>query len=116
MNEHNTTYTTLREALLTRGETDRDRLRKDQAAGTEPEADPDEGEFDESRVRAVAPRRKQAISVRLDPDILQYFRPGGRACRTRTNAVLRLHVNGRREPAYLEKPDSAPVMDRVRRT
>ncbi len=116
MNEHNTTRTTLHEALLARGVTDWDRLRKDQAAGVEPEADPDEGEFDESRTRAVAPRRKQATSVRLNPDISEFFRAGGRGRRTRTNAALRLHVNDRHEPAYLEKPDSAPVMDRVRRT
>ena len=116
MNEHNTTHITLHRALLTRGVTDWDRLRKYQAAGVEPEADPDDGEFDESRARAVAPRRKQAISVRLNPDTSEFFKAGGRGRRTRTNAALRLHVNDRCEPAYLEKPDSAPVMDRVRCT
>ncbi len=93
MNEHNTTHTTLHEALLTRGETDWERLRKEQAAGVEPECDPDEGEFDQSRTRAVTPRRKQAISVRLDPDILEFFKAGGRGYQTRINAALRLHMN-----------------------
>ena len=53
------TRMTLDEALLRQGETDWNRLRKDRAAGIEPEADPDEGEFDLSRARVVMPRRKQ---------------------------------------------------------
>ncbi len=92
MSEHTITQTTLHEALLRRGETDWDRLRQDQAAGVEPEIDPDEGEFDDSRVRAVTPRRKRAISVRLDPDILEFFKAGGRGYQTRINAALRLYM------------------------
>jgi len=115
-NERNTTHTTLHEALLSRGEADWDRLRKEQAAGVEPEADPDEGEFDESGTRTVAPRRKQAISVRLDPDILEFFKAGGRGYQTRINAALRLYVNNCREAARLEEPDNAPVSARVQCT
>ena len=93
MNERNITYTTLHEALPEKGETDWERLRKDRAAGVEPEADPDEGEFDQSGARTVTPRRKQAISVRLDADILEFFKAGGRGYQTRINAALRLHMN-----------------------
>ena len=66
MNERNTTHTTLHEALLTRGETDWERLRQEQAAGVEPEADPDEGEFDDTRARSVArgaSRRSQSAWI-----------------------------------------------------
>jgi len=92
MSKRTITQTTLHEALLREGETDWDRLRKDQAAGVEPEIDPDEGEFDHSRTRAVAPRHKQAISVRLDTDILEFFKAGGRGYQTRINAALRLYM------------------------
>ena len=97
MNERNITHTTLHEALLSKGETDWDGLRKNQAAGIEPEADPDEGEFDQSRTRAVTPRRKQLISVRLDPDVLEFFKADGRGYQTRMNAALRLYMNSCQE-------------------
>lgn len=93
MNERTITHMTLHEALLRRGETDWERLRKDRAAGVEPEADPDEGEFDQARARVVTPRRKQAISVRLDPDILEFFKADGRGYQTRINAALRAYMN-----------------------
>ena len=93
MSESAITHTTLHEALLRQDETDWDRLRKDRAAGIEREVDPDEGDFDHSRARAVAPRRKQAISVRLDADILEFFKAGGRGYQTRINAALRSYMN-----------------------
>ena len=114
MNEHNTTITTLHEALLRKGDTDWERLRKEQAAGVEPETDPDEGTFDQSRARAVTPRRKQAISVRLDPDILEFFKAGGRGYQTRINAALRLYMNSCHESVSATKPDSAPGRTRDR--
>ncbi len=113
MNERTTTHTTLHEALLSRGETDWNRLRKEQAAGVEPETGPDEGEFDESRTQAVAPRRTQAIPVRLDPDILEFFKAGGRGYQARINAALRLYMNNCRQAACPAGPDNAPVSTRV---
>ena len=46
------------------------------------------------REKAVtAPRlTKQAISLRLDADILNYYRSGGRGWQTRINAILRAYV------------------------
>ena len=106
MNENNIERMSLNEALLRRGKnrTDWDRLREQQAAGFEPAADPDEGEFDESRARVVMPCRKQAISVRLDTDILEFFKAGGPGYQTRINAALRMYMNSRlalpaRQPA-----------------
>ncbi|MYE01321.1 MAG: BrnA antitoxin family protein [Alphaproteobacteria bacterium] len=108
MSEKNITSMSLSEALLRRGEdrTDWDRLRREEAAGIEPEADPDEGEFDESTARFVEPRRKQAISVRLDPDILEFFKADGPGYQTRMNAALRLYMNSCRERARAKEAAS----------
>ena len=40
--------------------------------------DPDEGEFDWSQARVVMPPSKQAISVRIDRDVLDFFKAQGR--------------------------------------
>ena len=37
----------------------------------------------------VMPRRKEAISIRLDDDVLSYFKSLGAGYQTRINAVLR---------------------------
>lgn len=97
MSENNIERMSLNEALLRRGEnrTDWSRLRERQAAGFEPATDPDEGEFDESRARVVMPCRKQAISVRLDTDVLEFFKAGGPGYQTRINAALRMYMNNR---------------------
>ena len=108
MSEKNITSMSLSEALLRRGDsrTDWDRLRREEAAGIEPEADPDEGEFDESTARVVEPRRKQAISVRLDPDILEFFKADGPGYQTRMNAALRLYMNSCRQVARAKEAAS----------
>jgi uncharacterized protein (DUF4415 family) len=74
--------------------TDWDRLR----AMTEEEieanarADPEwEGDLDVdwSKAVLVKPRPKEAISIRLDEDVLSYFKSLGAGYQTRINAVLR---------------------------
>ena len=81
-------------------------------------ADPDTWDFDMSRARPVAevlpelveryereqaerrnrgPQRaptKEHISLRLDSDLVEYFRNSGRGWQTRLNAMLRLSVFG----------------------
>lgn len=106
MSDANIESMSLSEALLGKGEdrTDWELLRRQREAGVEPEADPDEGEFDDSRVRVVEPRRKQAISVRLDPDILEFFKAGGPGYQTRMNAALRLYMNRCRAAAPAKEP------------
>ena len=98
MNKENITRITLEEAIRRRGEgrTDWERLRRKEEAGLEPERDPDEGEFDWSRAQVTMPRPKQAISVRLDADVLDFFRAGGRGYQTRINAVLRSYMEAHR--------------------
>lgn len=94
MSKNNITRVTLRDAIRRKseGKTDWERLRREEAAGIEPERDPDEGEFDWSRAQVTMPRPKQAISVRLDADVLEFFRAQGKGYQTRMNAVLRSYM------------------------
>ena len=43
------------------------------------------------------PQPKPSISIRLDPDILDWFKREGRGYQTRINAVLRMYVAAQRE-------------------
>lgn len=54
---------------------------------------PDEDDFDVDWSRAVMVNglQKKAISLRLDPDILKFFKDGGAGYQTRINAVLRAY-------------------------
>ncbi len=81
-----------------RTETDWNRLRREEADGLEPERDSDEGEFDWSRIQVTPPRPKQAVSLRLDADVLDYFRGQGRGYQTRINAVLRGYMEAAGHP------------------
>ena len=45
-----------------------------------------------SRARLFGPRPKSPVSMRLDDDVLKWFRAHGRGYQTRINAVLRAYV------------------------
>ena len=47
---------------------------------------------DLSTLRVVMPETKKAISLRVDPDVLGYFRSFGKGYQTRINAVLRAYM------------------------
>ena len=47
----------------------------------------------------VAPTPKRAISLRLDEDVLEWFRKSGPRYQTRMNAVLRMYVSRMRKRA-----------------
>ena len=53
------------------------------------EPDSDTAKFDWSKAVLVMPKRKEAISIRLDEDVLSYFKSLGVGYQTRINAVLR---------------------------
>jgi uncharacterized protein (DUF4415 family) len=62
-------------------------------------ADPDWAEFetvDWSQAEVVTPPRKQAISIRLDQDLIDYFKSQGPGYQRRINAVLRSYVKQRK--------------------
>ena len=56
-------------------------------------------ELDESfwaEAELVIPETKERITLRVDRDILAFFRDEGRGYQTRINAVLRAYVEGQR--------------------
>lgn len=61
--------------------------------------DPDAAplDIDWSKAGVVYPPKKQAVSIRLDDDILEYFRAQGPGYQTRINAVLRHYVEHQRQ-------------------
>ncbi len=97
MSERNTTSMSVAEAIRRKGEgrTDWERLRRQREQGIDPEIDPEEGEFDWSRARVVMPAKKIPVSVRLDDDVLTFFKAQGRGYQTRINAVLRSYMEAK---------------------
>ena len=45
-----------------------------------------------SRAQIRMPKRKKSVSLRLDPDVLDWFKHEGRGYQTRINAILRAYV------------------------
>lgn len=70
-----------------KSETDWDALR---AAGDY--EGPQEFEVDWSKARLVVPEAKTPVSIRLDPDVLTFFKAQGKGYQTRINAVLRAYM------------------------
>jgi uncharacterized protein (DUF4415 family) len=85
--------------MVARGESKSDWARADAMTDADIAAaiasDPDEANivWDDNWVAGTPPAPgKQAISLRLDPDILDFFRAGGPGYQTRINAVLRTYM------------------------
>ena len=57
----------------------------------------DEPVFDWSNARIGIPGAKQQLTVRLDKDVIDWFRAQGSGYQTRMNAVLRSFVEAQRE-------------------
>ncbi|WP_244613065.1 BrnA antitoxin family protein [Methylosinus sp. Ce-a6] len=60
--------------------------------------DPDWAEFepiDWSKAEVVVPPKKQAISIRLDQDLVDFFKKEGPGYQRRINAVLRGYMRER---------------------
>jgi len=54
-------------------------------------------DFDWSKAEVVFPAEKKAISIRLDPDVLAFFKEDGPGYQTRINAVLRSYMAQKRK-------------------
>jgi uncharacterized protein (DUF4415 family) len=68
--------------------------------------DPDWAEFkdiDWSEAVLVIPPKKKAISIRVDEDVLDYFKKHGAGYQRRMNAVLRSYVDQKRKPPTRKK-------------
>ncbi|MBC2774233.1 BrnA antitoxin family protein [Rhizobium sp. AQ_MP] len=88
------------EEMIARGESQTDWARVDAMTDKDIERamrdDPDWKDFmdiDWSKAKMVIPDRKKAISIRLDPDIIDFFQATGKGYQTRINAVLRHFVD-----------------------
>ncbi|MDO8358452.1 MAG: BrnA antitoxin family protein [Devosia sp.] len=117
--------------MIARGEDESDWARADAMTEEELEAaiasDPDEaGIVWDTSIAWTSlpppPSTKKAISLRLDPDILAFFREGGRRYQTRINGVLRAYMDAQnRASAKATKlhagadSEKLPARERVRR-
>lgn len=111
MNEGKTVRYTRHElqAMIARGEDQTDWAKVDAITQEELEAaiasDPDEAGIEWDWDNAIAvPEPKAHVSLRLDADVLRYFKSHGRGYQTRINAVLRSYV----EAQQAKKPRKAP--------
>jgi uncharacterized protein (DUF4415 family) len=61
--------------------------------------DPDAAplDFDWSKAVLVVPPKKKAISIRVDEDVLDYFKKQGGGYQRRINAVLRFFMNEKKK-------------------
>ncbi|HKZ96093.1 MAG TPA: BrnA antitoxin family protein [Hyphomicrobiaceae bacterium] len=94
MSEKNITKRLAAEAR--QGKTDYDRLRRmtdrDIADAVKRDKDAARLDIDWSEAEVVFPNAKQAISIRLDKDIIEFFKRTGPGYQTKINAVLRSYV------------------------
>ena len=63
----------------------------EEAAASDVDAQPTDSAF-WANAEVVMPQRKRAISLRVDSDVLEWFKSHGRGYQTRMNAVLRAYM------------------------
>jgi uncharacterized protein (DUF4415 family) len=75
----------------------------EQAARSDPDWD---GllDIDWSQVEITRPTRKQPISIRLDEDVLDFFKRDGTGYQKRINAVLRSYMSASKQRAKTKSP------------
>jgi len=91
MSESNVKRMSLAEIRATKSETDWDHLRK---AGDHD--GPEDFPVDWEKAVLVEPANKQMVSLRLDADVLEFFKANGKGYQTRMNAVLRAYVHAQK--------------------
>jgi len=72
-----------------RGEDLTDWKRVDAAAASD---DAENTDLDWSKAQIVMPEHKQHINLRIDADVLRFFKDEGKGYQTRMNAVLRSYM------------------------
>jgi uncharacterized protein (DUF4415 family) len=98
----NTTITRSTKNKGRKGKTDWTRLNKltdsdiRRAIRSDPDAAPELDAAWFRRAKIVIPEGKEALSIRLDRDVMKWFRRQGRGYQTRINAVLRAYVEAQR--------------------
>ncbi len=91
------------QARKTKGRTDWKRVRRltdteiERSAGDDPDAAMTTA-ADWANAKVVWPRGKSPVTLRLDNDVLEWFRQRGRGYQTRINAVLRAFIEAKTDP------------------
>ena len=92
--------------MIQRGESRTDWARIDAMTEAELEqaiaSDPDWADVPENwyeQAEAVMPKPKVPVSIRLDADVIEYFRGTGRGRQTRVNSILRAYKEAKGVPA-----------------
>ena len=86
-------------AMRRKGEDRTDCARLDTMSAAEIEAAAQgEGEFDWTRVQVGFPSPKRQLTMRLDGDVIDWFKRQGRGYQTRINAVLRRFIEAQKNP------------------
>ena len=112
MNEQPTKKRSRESTRPSRGRADLGRLRRMTEAEIRRTAPPELADLPEDfwdEAELVVPAPKQAISLRVDEDVLDWFKQTGPRYQTRMNAVLRSYM------ARTGKPAAAPDRKRQRR-
>jgi uncharacterized protein (DUF4415 family) len=102
MTEERITRVSLEQARKMKSETDWARVDAltdediERAVAEDPDAAPIWTEEDWAHARIVYPEGKDPVTLRLDRDIIGWFKQHGRGYQTRINAVLRAFVDAQR--------------------
>jgi uncharacterized protein (DUF4415 family) len=114
MSEPSIVRTTLEDqALRPSGKTDWELLDRmtDQDIAARVAADPDAAdiaEVDWSKATWVKPQPKTPITLYVNPDVIDFFKVGGRGYQTRMNAVLTLYMRAHHgQPPWVTKTATA---------
>lgn len=102
MSERSTKKRTAEPRRPSRGRADLSRLRRVTDAEIRRTSPPELSDLPAdfwNEAEVVAPTPKRAVSIRLDEDVLDWFRESGPRYQTRMNAVLRMYVNRMRKRA-----------------
>lgn len=67
-----------------------------QAVASDPDAAPIMSAEFMRQAKRIDPRAKRAISIRLDEDVIAWFKASGSRYQTRINAILRAYVDSQR--------------------
>ena len=70
---------------------------KEQERAIAADSDADIPGVDWTKARLVLPQRKESVHLRVDPDVLHWYRQQGRGYLTRMNAVLRAYYEAHRK-------------------
>jgi len=80
---------TLEQALKSEGQTDWEKFDK-----SDPDSEPPDFDWDNAEI--VELPIKKMVSIRIDADVLQYFKSSGKGYQTRINQVLSSYVKAKR--------------------